>query len=80
MGQLIGQITFINQNMHVASIAASDVVAREIGTEEIKQIMAKEKEEKVEKIKEIEKVEKILPDNDSKEEIEQEIKHLDIKA
>jgi len=80
MGQLIGQITFINQNMHVASMAASEIVAREAGNEEIKKIMAKEKEAKVEKVKEIEKVEKILPDDDSKEKIEREIKHLDIKA
>ena len=80
MSELIGQITFINQNMHVASMAAADVMAREVGNEEIKKIMAKEKETKVEKIKEVEKAEKILPDDDSREEIEREIKHLDIKA
>ena len=80
MSELIGQITFINQNMHVASMAAADVMAREVGNEEIKKIMAKEKETKVEEIKEVEKAEKILPDDDSREEIEREIKHLDIKA
>jgi len=80
MGQLLGQVTFINQNMNVASMAISDVVAREVGNEEIKKIIAKEKEKKVEKVKEIEKSEHILPDDDSKEEIEREIKHLDIKV
>ena len=80
MSELIGQITFINQNMHVASMAAADVIAREVGNEEIKKIIAKEKEDKVEKVKEIEKVEKILSEDDSKEEVEREIKHLDIKV
>jgi len=79
MNELIGQITLINQNMHVASMAASDVVAREVGSEEIKKIIAKEKEDKVEKVKDIEKVEKILPEDDLKEEIEK-ITHLNIKA
>jgi len=77
---LIGQVTLINQNMHVASTVAADHVAREVVSEEIKQITAKEKEDKVKKIKEVEKVEKILPDDDSKEDIEREIKHLDIKV
>ncbi len=77
---LIGQITFINQNMHVASTVAADRVAREIFSNEIKKIIEKEKLDKVEKIKEVEKVEKIFPDNDAKEEIESEIRHLDLKA
>jgi len=79
MNELIGQITLINQNMNVASMAAADVVAREVGSEEIKKIIATEKEDKVEKVKEIEKVEKILPEDDSKEEIKR-ITHLNIKA
>ncbi len=77
---LIGQVTFINQNMHVASTIAADTVAREVGSEEVKKLMAKEKEVKVEKAKKVEELEKILPDDDSKEEIEREIKHLDLKA
>ena len=77
---LIGQVTFINQNMHVPSVVASDYVAREVISEEIKKIASKEKEDKVTKVKEVEKVEKILPEDDSKEEIEREIKHLDIRA
>ena len=77
---LIGEVTLINQNMHVPSIVAADHVAREIVSEEIKKISAKEKEDKVEKIKEVEKIEKILPEDDSREEVEREIKHLDIKV
>ncbi len=77
---LIGQITLINQNMHVASTVAADHVAREIASEEVKKLIEKEKIDKVEKIKQVEKVEKILPDDDSKEDVEREIKHLDIKA
>ncbi len=77
---LIGQITLINQNMHIASTVAADQVAREIFSNEIKKIMEKEKIDKVEKIKKVEKIEKILPDEDAKEDIERGIKHLDIKA
>lgn len=77
---LIGQVTFINQNMNVASTVAADHVAREVGSEEVKKLMAKEKEVRVEKIKEVDKIEKILPDDDSKEEVEREIKHLDLKV
>ena len=77
---LIGEVTFINQNMHVASTIAADHVAREVASEEVKKLEAKEKTDKVEKIKKVEKVEKILPDDDAKEDIEREIKHLDIKA
>ena len=77
---LISQITLINQNTHVPSVIASDHVAREIISEEIKKITAQEKEDKVEEIKEVEAVEKILPEDDSRKEIEREIRHLDIKA
>ncbi len=77
---LIGQVTFINQNMHVASTVAADAVAREVGSEEVKKLMAKEKNIKVEKVKKVEELEKILPEDNSKEDIEREIKHLDLKA
>jgi len=76
----IGEVTYINQNMHIASTVAADHVAREVGSEEVKKLMAKEKEVKVEKVKEVDNIEKILPDDDSKEEVEREIKHLDLKA
>ena len=77
---LIGQITFINQNMHVASTVAAEHVAREVVSEEVKKIAAKEKEIKVQEVKEVEKIEPILPEDDSKEDIEREIKHIDLKA
>ena len=77
---LIGQITLINQNMHIPSIIAADHVAREVISEEIKKLNQKEKEDKVEEIKEVEAIERILPEDDSKEEVEREIKHLDIRV
>lgn len=77
---LIGEVTLINQNMHVPSVVAADHIAREVISEEIKKLSEKEKENKVEKIKEVEEIEKILPEDDSREEVEREIKHLDIKA
>ena len=76
----ISEITLINQNTHVPSVVAADHLAREVISEEVKKITAKEKEDKVERIKEVEKIEKILPDDDSKEDVEREIKHLDLKV
>ncbi len=77
---LIGQITFINQNVQVPSTVAADAVARTVGSEEVKKIIEKEKEIKVTKVKPVEEIEKILSDDDSKEDIKREIKHLDLKA
>ena len=77
---LIGQITFINQNVQVPSTVAADAVARTVGSEEVKKIIEKEKEVKVTKVKPVEEIEKILSDDDSKEDIKREIKHLDLKA
>ena len=77
---LIGQVTLINQNMHIPSIVASDHLAREIVSEEVKKINEKDKVDKLENIKEVEKIEKILPYDDSKEDVEREIKHFDFKA
>ena len=77
---LIGQITFINQNVQVPSAVAADAVARTVGSEEVKKIIEKEKELKVTKVKPVEEIEKILPDDDLKEDVEREIKHLDLKA
>ena len=77
---LIHEVTFINQNMQVPSTVAADAVARTVGSEEVKKIIAKEKERKVQEVREIEEIEKILPEDDSKEEVEREIKHLDIRA
>lgn len=75
---IISEVTFINQNMQVPSTIAADAVARTVGSEEVKKIMEKEKEIKVTKIKPVEEIEKILPDDDSKEDIQREIRHLDI--
>ena len=77
---LIGQITLINQNMQVPSTIAADAVARSVGSEEVKKIIEKEKELKVKEVKPVEKMEKILAEDDSKEDVEREIKHLDLRA
>jgi hypothetical protein len=77
---LIGQVTLINQNMHVASIVAADNIAREQISKDTQKIINEEKEIKVKKIRPIEESEKILAEDDSKEEIERKTKHLDLKA
>ena len=68
---LIGEVTLINQNIHIPSVLASEYVAREVLSKEIEKITNQEKELKVNKVKEVEKVEKILPDKK---------RHIDLKA
>jgi hypothetical protein len=77
---LIGQVTLINQNMHVASIVAADNIAREQISKDTQKIINEEKELKVKEVRPVEESEKILAEDDSKEEIERESKHLDLKA
>jgi hypothetical protein len=78
---LINQVTLINQNMHVPSVVAGDYIAREVISKEMQKLLNEEKELKVNEIKEVEEVEKVLPEDDSKEEIEKEAqKHIDLKA
>jgi hypothetical protein len=77
---LIGQVTLINQNMHVASIVAADNIAREQISKDTQKIINEEKELKVKEVRPVEESEKILAEDDSKEEIEREAKHFDLKA
>ncbi|AZV45926.1 hypothetical protein C3L23_01170 [Nautilia sp. PV-1] len=77
---LIGQVTLINQNMHVASAMAADNIAREQISKETQKIINEEKELKVKEVRPVEQTEKILPEDDSKEEIERESRHIDLKA
>ena len=77
---LIGQVTLINQNMHVASMVAADNIAREQISKDMQKIINEEKELKVKEVRPVEESEKILAEDDSKEEIERETKHIDLKA
>jgi hypothetical protein len=77
---LIHNITWINQNMQIASTIAADHIAREVVSKEVQKILNEEKKQ-VEEIKEVESIEKILPDEDAKREIQKEAqKHIDLKA
>ncbi|WP_024787579.1 MULTISPECIES: hypothetical protein [unclassified Lebetimonas] len=78
---LIGQITLINQNQHVPSIIASDIMAREVVSKELQKLASAEKERKVEEVRPVEEIEKIVPDEGEKEEVKKEAtRHIDIKA
>ncbi len=77
---LIGQVTLINQNMHVASAMAADNVAREQISKETQKIINEEKELKVKEVRPVEKAERILAEDDSKEGVERENRHIDLKA
>jgi len=77
---LIGQVTQINQNMHVASVVASENIAREQLSKDVQKIINEEKELKVKEVRPVEQSEKILAEDDSKEEVERETKHLDVRV
>jgi len=77
---LIGQVTLINQNMHIASQFAADNVAREQLSKDTQKIINEEKELKVKEVRPVEESEKILAEDDSKEEIERENRHIDLRA
>ncbi len=77
---LIGEVTFINQNMHIPAAVYADSLAREHISKEFQRIINEEKERKIEEIREIEKSEKILAEGDLKEDTDREIKHLDFKV
>jgi len=78
---LIGEITLINQNQHIPSVMASDIMAREVVSRELQKLAAEEKERKIEEIRPVEKLEKTLADEDEKEQIEKEAKrHIDLKV
>jgi len=77
---LIHNITWVNQNMQIASTMAADHIAREVVSKEVQKILNEEKKQ-VEEVKEVESIEKILPDEDAKREVEKEAqKHIDLKA
>jgi hypothetical protein len=78
---LINEITLINQNQHVPSVIASDIMAREVVSRELQKLVAEEKERKVEEVRPVEEIEKVLPDEDSKAQVEKEAKrHIDLKV
>jgi len=78
---LIGQITFINQNSHIPSIVATETIAREHLSKEIKKIINEEKELKVQEIRPLEEAERILPEESRKRDVEREAKnHINLKG
>jgi hypothetical protein len=78
---LINEVTIINQNQHVPSVIASDMMAREVVSRELQKLASEEKERKIEEVRPVEEIEKVLPDEDNKEQIEKEAKrHIDLKA
>ena len=67
--------------MQIPSVIASEYVAKETVDREFQKVLNSERQRKVEEIERVEKVEEILPDDDSRREVEKEAqKHIDLKA
>ncbi|WP_456470812.1 hypothetical protein [Caminibacter sp.] len=77
---LIHNISWINQNSHIPSVIMADHVAREIVSREVQKVINEDKELKVNEVRPVEEIEKILPEDDEKEDVEREVKHIDLKA
>jgi len=59
---MIGEITLINQNIHVPSVLASEYVGKEVLSKEIQQIMNEKKELKVNEVKKVGEISKFSND------------------
>jgi len=78
---MIHNITWINQNSHIPSAILADHMAREVVSKEFQKILNEEKELKVKEVKPVEEIEKILPEEDAREEVEREARHIiDLKV
>ncbi len=77
---VIHNISWINQNSHIPSVIMADHVAREIVSREVQKVINEDKELKVNEVRPVEEIEKILPEDDEKEDVEREVKHIDLKA
>ena len=80
MDLMIDNITLINQNMQVPSSVAADFRAREIEKTETKKIEEEEKENRINEVDEVEEIEKVLPVENAKAVIGENIKHIDLKV
>jgi hypothetical protein len=56
-------------------------MAREVVSREFQKITAEDKESEIEEIRPVEEIEKVLPEEDSREQIEKEaVRHINLKV
>jgi hypothetical protein len=66
--------------MTIPSAVMADHIAREVVSREFQKLLEEEKVLKVKEVRPVEETEKILAEDDSKEEVEREFKHIDLRA
>jgi len=80
---MIGQVTNINQNMHIPAYIVAEHIANMKFADEFSKIAAKEKEDKVQEVREVEESHEI-DENPSKDEARENaknnIRHIDLKG
>ena len=80
---MIGEITNINQNVHIPSYLYSEQLASMKFADEFSKITAKEKKDKVEEVREVEESSEIdtnISKDAQRENAKQTLRHLDIKG
>ena len=79
---LIGEVTNINQNMHIPAYLYAEQLASMKFSDEFNKIAAKEKEDKVREVREVEEASEIDTNiaKDEQRENAKQTHHLDIKG
>lgn len=80
---LIGQVTNINQNMHIPAYIVAEHLASMKFADEFAKITAKEKRDKVEEVRKVEESHEIdanLTKDEQKENAKNTIRHIDLKG
>jgi len=80
---LIGQVTNINQNMHIPAHIVAEHIASMKFADEFSKITAKEKRDKVQEVRKVEESHEIdtnITKDSQKEYAKDTIRHIDIKG
>jgi len=80
---LIGQVTNINQNMHIPAHIVAEHLASMKFADEFSKIVAKEKRDKVEEVRKVEETHEIdenLTKDEQRENAKNTVRHIDIKG
>ena len=80
---LIGEVTNINQNVFIPSYLYAEQLANIKFSDEFAKIKAKEKKDKVEEIRDVEESSEIdtnIAKDEQRENVKQNLRHLDIKG
>jgi len=80
---MIGQVTNINQNMHIPAYIVAEHIASMKFADEFAKIAAKEKEDKIQEVKKVEETHEIdenATKDEQRENAKNNLRHIDLKG